>query len=182
MSDWKRMKWLPVGAGALLCALGLASLLWPEALVRLLPMLIGLAVLVLGIAEIAYRLALRAAGDEGGPPLLQGAAALGVGLVLLFNRDVSMAFMGFLLGLWALASAGFRLRAALQFRKAGLPWGSAALDAGLKLALGVFMLVRPVRTMTLWVQLMGVFFLIVGVSVIVSALYFDRAFGDKNDF
>ena len=48
MSDWKRMKWLPVGAGALLCVLGLASLLWPAALVRLLPILIGLAVLVLG--------------------------------------------------------------------------------------------------------------------------------------
>ena len=64
MSDWKRMKWLPVGAGALLCVLGLASLLWPAALVRLLPILIGLAVLVLGTAEIAYRLAMRADGQR----------------------------------------------------------------------------------------------------------------------
>lgn len=182
MSDWKRMKWLPVGAGALLCVLGLASLLWPAALVRLLPILIGLAVLVLGTAEIAYRLAMRAAGDGGGPPLLQGAAALAVGLVLLLNRDVSMVFMGLVLGLWALISAGFRLHTLVQLRRAGLPWGSVALDAGLKLLLAVFMLARPVKTMTLWAQLVGVFFLIIGVSVIVSALYFDRAFRDRDDF
>ena len=52
----------------------------------------------------------------------------------------------------------------------------------LKLVLAVFMLVRPVKTMTLWAQLVGVFFLIIGVSVIVSALYFDRAFHDRDDF
>ena len=57
-----------------------------------------------------------------------------------------------------------------------------ALDAGLKLLLAVFMLARPVKTMTLWAQLVGVFFLIIGVSVIVSALYFDRAFHDRDDF
>ena len=138
MSDWKRMKWLPVGAGALLCVLGLASLLWPAALVRLLPILIGLAVLVLGTAEIAYRLAMRAAGDEGGPPLLQGAAALAVGLVLLLNRDVSMVFMGLVLGLWALVSAGFRIRALVRLRRrrgcggcAGCPYaGSCKTQRG----------------------------------------------------
>ena len=105
-----------------------------------------------------------------------------VGLVLLLNRDVSMVFMVLVLGLWALASAGFRLYTLAQLRRAGLPWGSVALDAGLKLLLAVFMLVRPVKTMALWAQLVGVFFLIIGVSVIVSALYFDRAFHDRDDF
>ena len=180
MGDWKRMKWLPAGAGALLCALGLAALIRPMAVMRLLPVLIGLCVLVLGVTEVAYRLCLRAAGEEGGPPLLQGLAALAVGVVLLLNRSVSIVFLGVVLALWLFVSAVLRL--AVQRARAGLPWGSLAADGGLKLLLALFMLLRPVKSMSLWTQILGAAFLITGVSVILSALYFDKAFHDTDDF
>lgn len=182
MGDWKRMKWLPAGAGALLCALGLAALIRPMAVMSPLPVLIGLCVLVLGVTEVAYRLCLRAAGEEGGPPLLQGLAALAVGVVLLLNRSVSIVFLGVVLALWLFVSAVLRGRLAVQRARAGLPWGSLAADGGLKLLLALFMLLRPVKSMSLWTQILGAAFLITGVSVILSALYFDKAFHDTDDF
>ncbi len=182
MSDWKRMKWLPVGAGVLLILLGLLALIWPIVVMNTLPILMGACVLVLGIAEIAYRMALRAAHEEGGPPLLQGVAALAVGGVLLFNRDVSLVFIGVVLGGWIIVSAMFRLRLVWRNWRSGLPWQSAAADAVLKLILAGFMLLRPFKSMVMWTRLVGVFFLVVGISVIVSALYFDRAFHDMDDF
>ena len=79
-------------------------------------------------------------------------------------------------------SAVLRGRLAVQRARAGLPWGSLAADGGLKLLLALFMLLRPVKSMSLWTQILGAAFLITGVSVILSALYFDKAFHDTDDF
>lgn len=180
MSDWKRMKWLPVGAGGLLCALGLAALLRPAAVMQLLPILLGLCTLALGVAEVAYRLSLRAAGRQEGPPLLQGAAALAVGLVLLLNRSVSLVFLCVVLALWLAVSAALRVRLAVRQARAGQPFGSLAADGALKAVLAVFMLLRPVKSMTLWTQVLGAVVLVTGLSVALSALYFDKLFHDDD--
>lgn len=182
IDDWKRLKWLPVTAGALLCLVGLAALIWPVQVMSILPLVVGLAVLCLGAVELSGTFAMRGKGGREGPPLLQGIASVAVGLVLLFNRRVSLVFMGVVLGLWALVCGALRLRDALSRRCAGESWGSCALDAGLKLALGVFMLLHPIGSMALWTQMIGAFFLIAGGSVIFSALYLDRSFHDFDDF
>lgn len=184
IEDFKQMKWLPLTAGALLCLFGLAALAWPKSMVRLLPAAIGIAILVLGACELAAGFAARDAAPRyiAGMRRLHGGVNLAVGLVFLFNRTLSLVFIGVTLGVWALLFGLLRLRDALRRRADCQPWGGCLADAAAKLAIGAAMLASPLGGMAVWTVLVGLFFLFVGASVICSALYLDRLPHDFGDF
>ena len=184
IEDFKQMKWLPLTAGALLCLFGLAALAWPRNLVRLLPAAIGVAILVLGACELAAGFAARGAQPRYivGMHRLHGGVNIAVGLVLLFNRTLSLVFICITLGVWALLFGLLRLRDALRRRAARQPWGGCLADAVAKLVIGGAMLASPLGGLAVWTVLVGLFFLFVGVSVICSALYLDRLPHDFGDF
>ncbi len=168
------MKWLPVGAGALLCVLGLAAVgrrRW-----------CGNAAHSIGLAWCWAPRRLppghKARGRRGG--LLRccrgGDSRRGPGAV----ERTSMVFMVLVLGcgLWpAPGSACTRWRSC----RAGLPWGSVA-GRGPEAASGGIHAGAPGKTMTLWAQLVGCSSSSSACRSLWSALYFDRAFHDRDDF
>lgn len=184
IEDFKQMKWLPLTAGALLCAFGLFAMLRPAAVIRMLHVCVGAAILVLGVCELAAGFAAKGTQPRGvsGMQRLRGGVNVAVGLVFLLNRTLSLMFVGVTLGVWSILFGLLRLRDALRRRAACLPWGGCAADAAAKLAIGAGMLAGPLLSMAIWMSLIGLFFLFVGVSVIYSTLYLDRLPHDFGDF
>lgn len=184
MEDFRHMKWLPLSAGVLLCGLGAASLLRPAWMAGIVPLCVGTAILILGGCEVGVGIAAKGHMPRyiAGMHRLRGAVNIAVGLVFLLNRALSLLFVAVTLGLWAAAFGFLRLYDALHRRKAGAPWRGCAADAAVKIGVGVGMLVSPIGSMTVWMVIVGIFFLIVGVSVIVSALFLDGVLRDFGDF
>ncbi len=184
IEDFKQMKWLPLTAGALLCALGLSALVWPRRVVKMLPVCVGAAILILGVCELAAGAASRKSlpRSVSGMWRLHGGVNIAVGLVFLLNRTLSLIFIAVTLGVWSILFGLLRLRDTLRRRAACLPWGGCAGDAAAKLVLGAVMLAAPLASMTVGTVLVGLFFLFVGASVIYSALYLDRLPHDFGDF
>ena len=184
IEDFKQMKWLPLTAGALLCVFGLLAALRPASVVKILPVCIGAAILILGIAELAAGFAARGTQPRAvsGTQRLRGGVNTAVGLVFLLNRTLSLVFIAVTLGVWSILFGLLRLRDALRRRAACRPWGGCAADAAAKLAIGAGLLASPLASMALCTILIGLFFLFVGASVIYSALYLDRLPHDFGDF
>lgn len=180
MTDWRKLKWLPVAAGALLCALGLACLVWPETMLGMLPILIGVCVLALGLTETAFGFAMRAAGGAG-TSILQGVVNVAVGLVFLFNRKVTLMFIAILIGVWLLAAGVLRLSTVRAQRAVGAHWGTALADGLLRLVFGVLMFLRPLGGLGAGTMIVGAGLLFGGASVILGALYVDRTFRDMEE-
>lgn len=181
---FKKMKWLPLTAGTLMCLFGLAALVWPKRVVRVLPVCIGTAILLLGVCELIAAFAARGETPRyiSGVRRLYGGVNAAVGLVFLLNQTLSLMFIAIALGVWAVAFGLLRLRDALRRRAMRERWGGCAADAAAKLAVGCFMLASPLGSMAAWTVMVGLFFLFVGASVIYSAVYLDRLPHDFGDF
>ena len=184
IEDFKHMKWLPLTAGALLCLLGLTALFRPMWVAEILPLCIGVAILCLGASELAESFAQKGHAPRYivGMSRLHGVVNIAVGLVFLFNRTVTLLFIAVTLGLWAAAFGFLRLADARRRRVAGVPWRGCAVDAAAKLVIGVAILASPFTSVKVWTIMTGIFFLVVGVSVISSALFLDRLPHDFGDF
>ena len=174
-------RWVPAVTGGALLLLGAAAAFWPRQAVQVLPVLLGLAVLALGASHVnacVQQKSLSAVGPLGIPHLAQGLANLAVGVVLIVKTDVSVTFLGAVLGLWAVVSGVLSLYAAWELRKDPLVRGSV-LDGVLKIGVGVLMLLRPFGSMALWTRLVGVFLMLTGAGSVITALLWDRYFGDR---
>ena len=184
IEDFKRMKWLPLTAGALLCAFGLFALLRPAGVAKMLSVCIGAVILTLGVSELAAGFAARNTQPRAvsGAQRLRGGVNVAVGLVFLLNRTLSLIFIAVTLGVWCILFGLMRLRDTLQRRAACRPWGGCAADAAAKLAIGAGMLASPLAGMAVWMIFIGLFFLFAGASVIYSALYLDRLPHDFGEF
>lgn len=180
MDDLHKLKWLPCAAGALLCLVGLACLVWPEALSQVLAALVGACLTALGAGLLACGLAARRRGG-GGILLVQSAAHLAAGLVFLLNQDVSLAFLGGILGVWLLVIGVLRARSALAARRMGAPWKGDAVSAALRFGCGALTLVRPFRGLAAGVMLLGAVLVVAGVSLIAGALAVDRVLGRSDE-
>ena len=144
---------------------------------EILPLCIGVAILCLGASELAESFAQKGHAPRYivGMSRLHGVVNIAVGLVFLFNRTVTLLFIAVTLGLWAAAFGFLRLAA-------GVPWRGCAVDAAAKLVIGVAILASPFTSVKVWTIMTGIFFLVVGVSVISSALFLDRLPHDFGDF
>lgn len=184
IEDFKHMKWLPLTAGALLCLLGTAALLRPLQMAGILPISIGVALFCLGACELAESFALKGHAPRyiSGMQRLHGVVNIAMSLVFLFNRTVTLLFIAVTLGLWAAAFGFLRLYDALHRRALGANWRGCAVDAAVKLVIGAGILASPYTGMAVGMVMLGLFFIVVGISVIVSTLFLDRLPHDFGEF
>lgn len=177
----KYLKTVPVLVGVALVALGLVAIIAPRTVVKVLPLLLGLVVLILGLYELFTGFD-KSAGLNllGMPRFLQGVINIAVGAVLVFNRSLSVMFLGVVLGLWGIISGGISLRTAFAWRKKGAR--ASLWDGFLKIVIGVVMLAFPFGGMAAWAAVLGWFSLFAGISVLISAYFFHRYMDGNGPF
>lgn len=177
MDLFKRWKWALYAAAAVLIGAGLSALIWPKLLMNILPVLLGVTLIVVGVCELAFGVGVREYENGGTFKLAQGFISIAVGLVFLFKRDVSLVFLGVVLGLWAIISGALRLTLALRQRAAGYSsWKVTLLDALLKGVIGTFMMFNPFVGLAAWTMVIGLFLLVTGVALILWIIYVGKNF------
>ncbi|MEG0616094.1 MAG: DUF308 domain-containing protein [Oscillospiraceae bacterium] len=174
MELFKRWKWALIAAASILIAVGLIAIIVPSTVMHILPIFLGITLLIVGIFEIAYSIGIKEYTSIGPFKLIQGGVSIAVGLVFIIKQSVSLAFLGIVLGLWALISAGLKFALALRQHKAQCPYIGIVVDAVLRACVGLFMMFNPFGSLAAWTLLAGILFVSAGLGLLVWTIYISR--------
>lgn len=152
--------------GIVTTLLGLAGLVFPDAILGFLSFAVGAVLLICGAM-----LALKTLAHQ--TSLFRLRLALGIvlavaGLIFIIKRDTPIRLFATLLGLWALASGALKLNDAIGLRQAGEKCTGLFLQSFINLGFGLYFLANPVSGTALWVRLLGLYLAYLGGSFLFS--------------
>ncbi len=149
---------------------GVVILLYPISSVYVLVLLFGAFMFVDGILNIVT--ALRFAHPDTGrwwATLLQGVVGVVIGLITFFLPGLTAVTLGFLVGIWAIATGVLEIVAAFRLRR-DVPGEIFLFIAGLlSFAVGLWLVVRPVVALVALVYLLAIYAIVGGIALIVLA-------------
>jgi uncharacterized membrane protein HdeD (DUF308 family) len=177
----KGLWWLVLLRGALAVVFGIIALLAPGAALTAVAIVYGAYALVDGIAAIVHALQARGANPRWGWLLAGGVVSVLAGLAALILPGLVGALGGLVvlwtIAIWAVASGIMALRAAGaaqgRERTGGIVAGILSIALGVGLAIAI--LVNPGATLLSLIWTAGVWAIIFGVLLIVTAFGVRRA-------
>ena len=166
----KFMRILNVAAGVLLIAAGIYCLCNQDVAVLSAGLLLGVFLLLAGIAEIVVFAAASSVMLGSGWLLLDGVLTVIMSLFLLFNQWFTMLSLPFLFTLWLLFSGVSQCVSSFDLRALGVRAWGWILAVGILLTLAGFIcLMDPCVSVAAMGMTVGIVFLLEGVSSIVCA-------------
>lgn len=164
------MRILNVAAGVLLIGAGIYCLCNQDVAVLSAGLLLGVFLLLAGIAEIVVFAAASSVMLGSGWLLLDGVLTVIMSLFLLFNQWFTMLSLPFLFTLWLLFSGISRFVGALDLRALGVrSWGWILALSILLMAAGFVCMMDPWVSVAAVGVTVGIVFLLEGVSCIAFA-------------
>jgi uncharacterized membrane protein HdeD (DUF308 family) len=131
-----------VWRGAAMLALGLAAMVWPEEILILAMLIVGIVATVFGLYEISIAFAVRRRTPRWWLVLVHGATSIAFGGLSVGAPGVSLRMALIVIAIWFLVYAGLAFSAAILIRsmpfirRALLTWGF--VDVGLAIVTLVF--------------------------------------------
>lgn len=166
----KFMRILNVAAGVLLIAAGIYCLCNQDVAVLSAGLLLGVFLLVAGIAEIVVFAATSSVMIGSGWLLLDGVLTVIMSLFLLFNQWFTLVSLPFLFTLWLLFSGVSQFVSAFDLRALGVRAWGWVLVVGIVLTVAGFVcMMDPWVSVTAMGMTVGIVFVLEGVSSIVCA-------------
>ena len=164
------MRILNVAAGVLLIAAGIYCLCNQDVALLSAGLLLGIFLLLSGVAEIVVFAAASGVMLGSGWLLLDGVLTVIMSLFLLFNQWFTMLSLPFLFTLWLLFSGISRFVGALDLRALGVrSWGWILALSILLMAAGFVCMMDPWVSVAAVGVTVGIVFLLEGVSCIAFA-------------
>ncbi len=157
---WAKLYLLPILGTVVLMLLGLALLIWPAGVINMFSPLLGIVLIVVGAQVTAHSLVMGRRVAAPGAALVRGLIMLLVGVVFITKRDLSLAFLSVLFGLYILVSAALDFSSALESRYHKRPYGLEMAGSIFSLAIGLLLLFSPFSGLDLWARVLGGYFLL----------------------
>ncbi len=161
--------WILVLRGLVSILFAVLAFTQPGLTFTALVILLGIFILLDGVAAIV--LALRTRGDhDWGILLLEGLLGLGLGLATLYYPSMTAALLVLVVAVWCLVTGVFEISTAIRLRKEITNEWMLGLAGGISIALGLLMLFRPnagAISITWWIGAYALFFglLLVGLGI-----------------
>ena len=166
----KSMRILNVAAGVLLIAAGIYCLCNQDVALLSAGLLLGIFLLLSGVAEIVVFAAASGVMLGSGWLLLDGVQTVIMSLFLLFNQWFTMLSLPFLFTLWLLFSGVSRFVSAFDLRACGVRgWGWILAVGVILIAAGFVCMMDPWVSVAAIGVTVGLVFLLEGVSAVVYA-------------
>lgn len=164
-----------VWRGAAMLALGLAAVVWPEQILILAMLIVGIVATVFGLYEISIAFAIRRRAPRWWLVLVHGVTSIAFGGLSVGSPSVSLRVALIVIAIWFLVYAGLAFSAAILIRsfpfirRALLTWGF--VDVGLAIVTLLF------PAMTIFAVLFGgaVYAALFGAWQLAAGLWLRRA-------
>ena len=160
---------LVLGVGVVTFLLGVTLAVWPRETAKVLAILLGLQLVVSGIAQIG--MALSSSGEKAGRWLLaiSGAVALVVGALLLFSPRQTLTFVALTVGICVRVTGAADMLDALLSGRARRRWWHV-LRGALTFVFGVLLVANPDVSLALLALIACVWLICYGFLTVVAAL------------
>jgi uncharacterized membrane protein HdeD (DUF308 family) len=167
---FRRSWWALVIRGALAVALGVFILVKPVESVAAFALVIAIWALVGGITEIVHSIDVRPFLDSWWMLFLGGLVSVGFGVAALYYYPIlSLAFAVTYIAFWLLFSGVLGITAAVQQKRAGLPWGWLFVWGLVSVAAAIAAFVSPPVTLAAIMGLMAGFGIVGGLALLIGA-------------
>ncbi len=170
--------WILVLRGLVSILFAVLAFTQPTTTFTALVILLGIFILLDGLA--AVMLALRTRGDEDwGIVLLEGLLGVGLGAITLLYPSMTAGLLVLFVALWCLITGVFEVSAAIRLRKEITNEWMLALAGVISIALGVILLFRPnagAISITWWIGGYAAFFglLLIGLGLKLRTVHQQR--------
>jgi len=172
MDSLKKIKSLGVFGGIILILVGVVFLVFPQEVVEILALVVGVGILIYG-AFSAIVTAIKWNNTRNRVlRIILAIFFIILGVYLLINSDVTISAVGVVIGLLAVFSAFDRFLMANERRKEGLKFGPTCIFGLIHILFGVGMIYSSLVMISFIVMLAGIYVLIAGIMVILSTCYF----------
>ncbi len=151
--------------GVLLAVVGLVVLFWPRGTIKVVAILVGIGLVITGVAHIVEALGSRDLGYWG-ILLARGILDLIIGLVVVFWPEITVWVLVLLFGIELLVAGVISVYLSFQVPKdSGLKTGYL-VRAAISILAGLVVLAWPTATVWVLVVLVGLYFLFFGVLLL----------------
>ncbi|MEA4989153.1 MAG: HdeD family acid-resistance protein [Anaerovorax sp.] len=171
------MRILTIISGVLLTAAGIFCFMNPGATFLSIAFVLGIAMLFSGISSITSFFVDRKTRlrDVTQWRLADGFVTTVLGLVVLSNQLVTDAMIPIFFGMWVLFSGTLRILASYNLKERGVvSWKWGLLWGILSVAVGMASFIRPIVATVAISMIVGAFFLLQGVNVIILGIHMKR--------
>lgn len=166
--------WVPLLRGIIAIIFGLVALFIPGLTIAVLLVVFAAYVLIDGVLAIVHGFRRREVDDRWWAWLLDGALSIGIGLLAIFWPAATALAFVFLIAAWAIIAGIMRIVAAISLRREIEGEWALGLGGVLWIALGVLMVVTPGAGLLSLAWLIGIFSLLLGVTLILFAFRLRR--------
>lgn len=170
----KKWKWMPILSSVIFLLAGIWFLVDPDGITNILPYAIGTLILIVGLEQILYSICTKEYTFLPGFRLTQGMISVLLGIVFLVKQDFSIAVLGMILGVWALISSAIKLNVSLQEKTLGFSWFGDFLIGILQMVFGFLLIFNPFKGISTWIMIVGIYFILTGISILLSLHYFSK--------
>ncbi|MGI6206500.1 MAG: HdeD family acid-resistance protein [Anaerovoracaceae bacterium] len=154
-----------------LIAAGILFFVFREQVASVLAVAVGLVILVIGAYDIIASLVLWKQGGKA-LNLIAGIVMAAAGGYLMLNSDITVFITGCIIGVIAFIAGIDRFRSAYLLIREHTGGGYAIFSGIVHVAFGILMCIVPSKGVYVLVMLMGVYMIVSGILMLLSALKF----------
>lgn len=168
----KDLWWAVLLRGIFAIIFGIVALVWPGVTVWALVIVFGAYAIVDGISAIVRSIRARAVESGWVWWLLGGIVSLVAGIIAFVWPEITALAAVFVIGIWAILGGILEIFGAIRLRKldGAAHWGMLLVAGVLELIFGAILVFFPVGGILSIVWLVGVFALLFGLLLVVSAI------------
>jgi uncharacterized membrane protein HdeD (DUF308 family) len=155
--------------GVLAVVFGVLALFWPRATVLALALLFGVYALVNGIGLIMSGFRQRVDQWQRVAHVVGGVLGIAVGVITLFWPGITAFVLVIMIGAWALVNGLLEIWGAIRLRREVSHEWFIILVGALSVLAGILILVRPGVGAIAIAQVIGIYAIIAGVLMLISA-------------
>jgi len=138
-AEWNKRKWWEkVVIGVVAIIFGIVAFAWPDMTLYTITILFGAFAMVIGLTAILAGIMGKDLGNARTVFILQGVLGMIIGLIVMTWPGLSLLFVAYLIGFWAIMFGVFEIVAAAAAPKDAIP---SAMNKGLLVVSGIISLI-----------------------------------------
>jgi uncharacterized membrane protein HdeD (DUF308 family) len=171
-AEWNKRKWWEkVVIGVVAIIFGIVAFAWPDMTLYTITILFGAFALVIGIFAILAGVAGKDLGNARTVFIIQGILGIIIGLIVMTWPGLSLLFVAYLIGFWAIMYGVFEIVAAAAAPPNAIPSGMSkgilALSGIISLIFGFIIVLFPGEGVLAILWIIAAFAIILGIVNVV---------------
>ncbi len=152
----------------ILILLGAYSIVYPAGIIMFLSYVIGSLLILLGISCIFSGVVNNIEMTFPFFKIFFGVIFCIIGITFIIKYNIPYLIIAFCLGIWAISMGSYKLWIGIQFRKQGQKCLWLIIGSILHILFGIAILIFPIITTNIWIQIFGAYLIFLGICVFIS--------------